>query len=748
MGNSDQNVSTNVAGVGPVTGGPTETCVVVLNGQLMGKRFGLRDISIIGRSSTSDLAIDGDPTISRTHVELVNSDEGYVLRDLHSTSGTFVNGHRITEEQLHHDDIIRIGDTLLRFLCKGNTEAAYHDEVYRLTTTDPLTGAYNKRYFINELYSEVSRCTLYERPCSLAVIKVQDIEQINRRHGNVAGDSVLREVVRQISAFLTREDLIGRTGGLNFAILLTEHALESAQTKLEDLSERLSSPTYSVHDGTEVEISVSAGIASLSQISDREATDSEDSVESLPFEFLQAAKDTLYAAQRRGETVMVFDPNRDEDDPTRHSGIWRRPLSQSRLIELIQSDSDFESVVACELVRDKQIINELGFSTWKDWNGEFINTVSSHLGDNDQFMVWNDSYVIAALHASSARDAGQFEADIRNVWNPPPDSRPSKEHDLRESCFASLTGHELENFSEDSLATLIGRLDNADDIRALLDELPYPISILYTIPPTRRNSLGRVRAMIDVLDVGYRFLAAIAVSILFDLGDDDRLEEMAETMKTALGRSPSLGAWLNLAFHLARLLPQTPRSAAHQVALSLLDEHENSSEFKKLLHDAVALRNDVVHGRMGDEEAYEDAEAKLSEAIAQLVQAVQPLADTRLVSVDSMQFSDDPSMIDYELRLHRGPTAHFPIIDESFTDRLVPGWCYLIDSDDTPLSLTPFLFVGVCEACNRAEMFLTEKLVFGPKGKQLKAKGLTTNHEARKKIAWTEEIRRFYDLLD
>ena len=745
MSDSEQNTAAPV--IRPASRQSSKPCLVMVRGENVGKKFPVTDALSIGRNQQVDLRIDNDPSVSRHHAVLERTDDSYFLRDCDSSYGTYTNGKEISEQQLSHGDMIRIGDTLLRFLCNGDTEAAYQDEIYALTISDPLTGIHNQQHFLQEVAQEFCPGTHHASDCCLLFFRLNDIVEVNEIHGNVGGDAVLRQVARTASRFWD-DEVVARIGGPKFAVIIRRLRPEEARRRIENFLQILSSTIYQLPDDSGVQISPTAGMVNLSQIIDVPNQLSEERVTEFTEEFCRAADDALYASKRRGGELVVYDPDLQGADPKPKSGVWRRPVPKSQLIDTVQFNAgDFESIVACELVRQKTIIDKHGISTWEDWNREFVNIVSSNLSGDDIFTIWNDTCVIAAIRKPAQRDARTLEAEIRNAWNPAATSAPSTARDLRESCFASLTGNELEDFSENSIATLIGRLDNADGIRALLDELPYPISILYTIPPTRRNSLGRARAMIDVLDVGCRFLTAIAVSLLFNLGDDEQLKEMAETIEPALGRSPSLGAWLNLAFHLARLLPQTPQSAAHEVILSLLDEHENSSEFKKQLDEAVALRNDVAHGRMGDEEAYEDAEAQLGEAIDRLVRAMRPLAATRLVSVNSMQFADDPDLIDYELRLHRGPTAHFPIIDETFRHRLVSGWCYLIDDDNTPLALAPFLFVKVCEACNRAEMFLTEKLVFGPRQKELNAKGLTTNHEARKKVAWTEDIREFFEIL-
>lgn len=78
------------------------------------KRFaGVR--LVIGRAAGCDLELS-DQSVSRRHVELVYGDKGVVLRDLGSGNGTRVNGERVTERLLVHDDEIAVGQTRLRFV--------------------------------------------------------------------------------------------------------------------------------------------------------------------------------------------------------------------------------------------------------------------------------------------------------------------------------------------------------------------------------------------------------------------------------------------------------------------------------------------------------------------------------------------------------------------------------------------------------------------------------------------------------
>ncbi|WP_213954122.1 MULTISPECIES: FHA domain-containing protein [unclassified Variovorax] len=69
----------------------------------------------IGRANSNDVVIDSD-RVSRFHATLTVESGAVWIRDLDSSNGTFVNGHRITSRALSNGDTILIGDCQMRFL--------------------------------------------------------------------------------------------------------------------------------------------------------------------------------------------------------------------------------------------------------------------------------------------------------------------------------------------------------------------------------------------------------------------------------------------------------------------------------------------------------------------------------------------------------------------------------------------------------------------------------------------------------
>src|SRR5262249_14687098 len=93
---------------------------------------------------------------------------------------------------------------------------------------------------------------------------------------------------------------------------------------------------------------------------------------------------------------------------------------------------------------------------------------------------------------------------------------------------------------------------------------------------------------------------------------------------------------------------------------------------------------------------------------------------------------------------------HFPIIHEKIADRLTKDWCYLLSDDGAraPLRLSPVVFSVPCATCKRVETYLSDGLVFGPRGAKARGRGVTTNHEETVEVPWQKRNQGFQELLE
>jgi pSer/pThr/pTyr-binding forkhead associated (FHA) protein len=96
--------------------------LVVRHGPETGSSYRLEQpVTAIGRHPDSDIFLD-DITVSRRHVQLDKDDQGYVLRDVGSLNGTYVNRERVDEVRLAHGDEVQVGRYRLSFVLGGSAE--------------------------------------------------------------------------------------------------------------------------------------------------------------------------------------------------------------------------------------------------------------------------------------------------------------------------------------------------------------------------------------------------------------------------------------------------------------------------------------------------------------------------------------------------------------------------------------------------------------------------------------------------
>jgi diguanylate cyclase (GGDEF)-like protein/PAS domain S-box-containing protein len=134
-----------------------------------------------------------------------------------------------------------------------------------LATTDSLTGAFNRRHFIERCEEEISRAQRSGIPLSMAMIDIDLFKRINDKHGHTVGDLVIKEFVEICKDHLRPYDFLGRLGGEEFAITMVECDLEQAFAISERLRNRVANHVINAN-GRTINISISIGLSELSKI--------------------------------------------------------------------------------------------------------------------------------------------------------------------------------------------------------------------------------------------------------------------------------------------------------------------------------------------------------------------------------------------------------------------------------------------------------------------------------------------------
>ena len=242
-----------------------KSAVLVLihpQGPNLGRRYTLNRIEhVVGRLAELDVPVEAD-SVSRRHARFMRGDTSWRVEDLSSTNGTFVNELRVTKQDLQDGDTVRCGEAIFKFLIGANIEAAYHEEVYRMSIMDGLTGVHNKRHLLEVLEREIARSLRYQAPLSLVMFDIDHFKKVNDTHGHLAGDAVLKELCRRLKARIRREDLLARYGGEEFACVLTGTKLEGAHLFAEQLR-TIACGEPVKHEQLIVPITISLGVTDL-----------------------------------------------------------------------------------------------------------------------------------------------------------------------------------------------------------------------------------------------------------------------------------------------------------------------------------------------------------------------------------------------------------------------------------------------------------------------------------------------------
>ena len=172
-------------------------------------------------------------------------------------------------------------------------------------TVDRLTGVANRQALLAGLFSEVVRATRYDRPLSVAFVDIDHFKAVNDTYGHAIGDVVLRGVAQTLAANLRATDTIGRYGGEEFMMILTETDIEEGAALSEKLRTLVQRQRYAVEGGSNISVTISIGIAG--------GTGNKLRMETL----IRDADAAMYSAKSlgRNQTYIFAEPDDDNRVP-------------------------------------------------------------------------------------------------------------------------------------------------------------------------------------------------------------------------------------------------------------------------------------------------------------------------------------------------------------------------------------------------------------------------------------------------
>jgi two-component system cell cycle response regulator len=269
--------------------------LIVLAGSNVGEMYRLDEgETFVGRGQNATIKLVDDG-ISRRHARLVQQGGEVMIEDLKSSNGTIVNGAPVDTQLLKDGDKIRLGSTtILKFTYNDQLDESFQQQMYEAALRDGLTKAFNKKYFLDRLETEIAYARRHTAHLSLLMFDVDHFKHVNDTFGHLAGDYVLAKLAKLASATVRTEDIFARYGGEEFGIICRGVPLASAGILGERLRTSVEAAAFD-HDTRRIPITISVGVAGYPEVP----------IETGP-QLIAAADQALYEAKRAGRNRVLL----------------------------------------------------------------------------------------------------------------------------------------------------------------------------------------------------------------------------------------------------------------------------------------------------------------------------------------------------------------------------------------------------------------------------------------------------------
>ncbi len=169
----------------------------------------------------------------------------------------------------------------------------FASEMAALANVDDLTGLATRRFFLDQLDLMAATARRVKQPLTLAMIDIDHFKPINDKFGHAVGDAVLMAIGAACRSAVRSDDVIGRLGGEEFAMLMPLTDQETAFRIVDRLREAVAAIAIPASDGRTVSVTISVGMA---MFADQLQID----------RLLLDADRALYLAKERGRNRIVL----------------------------------------------------------------------------------------------------------------------------------------------------------------------------------------------------------------------------------------------------------------------------------------------------------------------------------------------------------------------------------------------------------------------------------------------------------
>ena len=269
--------------------------LIVLAGSNVGEMYRLDEgESFVGRGQQASIRLNDDG-ISRKHARIFQAGGEVLIEDMKSANGSVVNGVPVSMQLLKDGDKIRLGSTtILKFTYNDHLDESFQQQMYEAALRDGLTKAFNKKYFLDRLETEIAYARRHQAHLSLLMFDVDHFKRVNDNHGHLAGDYVLQRLAKVAAATVRTEDVFARYGGEEFGVICRGVTLASAGILAERLRATVEATVFD-HEGTRLPITISVGVAGHPEVQIENGA-----------QLIAAADAALYEAKRGGRNRVLL----------------------------------------------------------------------------------------------------------------------------------------------------------------------------------------------------------------------------------------------------------------------------------------------------------------------------------------------------------------------------------------------------------------------------------------------------------
>ena len=161
-----------------------------------------------------------------------------------------------------------------------------------LAITDPLTGAFNRRYFLTQVDRQMSAIKRHNMSMGILILDIDHFKRVNDTYGHLVGDRVLQGIVQIMKKQLRSDDVLARYGGEEFIIMSTEKSEEGLFAFAERLRKTIEKEPIAIEELI-IPITVSVGAVMVSPDQGCESS-------------IAAADKALYTAKNNGRNRVML----------------------------------------------------------------------------------------------------------------------------------------------------------------------------------------------------------------------------------------------------------------------------------------------------------------------------------------------------------------------------------------------------------------------------------------------------------